>query len=194
MNPDDLRKFLTENIEPLEDSIYGHRYRAAAYLTDGTYLPCVVFQSKKAQLELALRRFKQLRWNRSQYRGVVEVFVAGGSRVAEHHLKSVEISPYAWPPELLRTVHGETTMGWTAFVAEMKDGTMHSYGTQFNFEFFELPEAYSFSDIGKIHSGMVYSQARGLHAFSAQSQAETVHSYGHSLRERPFFACYLKEL
>ncbi len=194
MNADDLRKFLTENIEPLKDSIYGDRYRAAAYLSDGTYLPCVVFQSKKAQLELALRRFKQLRWKRSQYRRVVEAFVAGGSHVAEHDLKLVEISPYAWPLELLRTIHGETTMGWTAFVAEMNDGTMHSYGTQFNFEFFEPPEAYSFSDIGKIHSGMVYSQARGLHAFSAQSQVETVHSYGHSLRERPFFTCYLEEL
>src|SRR5229473_3064860 len=149
MKSNELAKFVTDNIEPLKDSIYGNRYRAAAHLTDGTYLPCVVFQSRQAQVQLALRRFKELRWKRSQYRGVVETFVSGGSHVAEYNLKAVEISPFAWPLGLLKTIHGETTMGWTAFVAEMNDGTMHSYGTQFHYEFFELPQAYSLRPTGK---------------------------------------------
>ncbi|SRR5216684_934102 len=196
MKSNELAKFVTDNIEPLKDSIYGNRYRAAAHLTDGTYLPCVVFQSRQAQVQLALRRFKELRWKRSQYRGVVETFVSGGSHVAEYNLKAVEISPFAWPLGLLKTIHGETTMGWTAFVAEMNDGTMHSYGTQFHYEFFELPQAYSFSDIRKIHYGMVYSEAKGLQSFSVDSYEGTVDSYRGSrcLRERPFFTCYLKEL
>ena len=61
IKPDELAGFLKNNIEPLSDQIYGNRYRAAARLTDDTYLPCVVFQGRKSQVELALRRFDQLR-------------------------------------------------------------------------------------------------------------------------------------
>jgi hypothetical protein len=183
----EIATFALQNVQPLEDKIYGSRYRVAAHLKDGTYLPCVVLQSKKAQSELALRRFKELRWKRAQYRSVVESFVSSCSQVAEYHLEDVEVSPFAWPIELLRTIHGETTMGWTAFVAEMKDGTMYSYGTHFNFEFFDLPQGYTHSDISKIHSGMVYSKTRGLETFSMAALKE-IRPY----REKPFFTCYSK--
>jgi len=53
-------------------------------------------------------------------------------------------------------------MSWTAFVVEMKDGTRYSFGTSFCFEFFDLPEGYSYKDIAKIHSGMIYSPQQGL--------------------------------
>jgi hypothetical protein len=66
-------------------------------------------------------------------------------------------------------------------VAEMKDGTMYSYGTSFNFEFFDLSVGYSHSDIARIHSGMVYSKTSGLAAFSMKSVQET-----HPLRENHF--------
>ncbi len=196
MRDDELTRFVRDNIAPLKHSIYENRYRAAAWLNDGTYLPCVVFQSKQAQVNLALRRFKELRWKRSQYEAVVETFVASGSRVAGYHIKAVEVSPFAWPAELLRTIHGETTMGWTAFVAEMKDGSMFSYGTQFCVEFFDLPTGYAYTDIQQIHSGMVYSKTRGLESFSADSCKETADEYTHSpcLREKPFFTCYVDEL
>jgi hypothetical protein len=100
MTPAEMATFVAQNIEPLLDKIYGNRYRVAAHLKDGTYLPCVVLQSKQAQANLALRRFKDLRWKREQYRSVVEVFVSGGSRVAEYHLQDVEASPFAWPLEI----------------------------------------------------------------------------------------------
>ena len=189
MTPAEMATFVVQNIEPLADKIYGNRYGVAAHLIDGTYLPCVVLQSKEDQANLALRRFKDLRWKREQYRSVVEVFVSGGSRVAEYHLQNVEISPFAWPLEILRNIHGETTMGWTAFVAEMKDGTLYSYGTQFNFEFFDLPSGYLHSDIAKIHSGMIYSKPRGIENFSMPAAKEI-----QPLREKPFFTCYLKDL
>ena len=80
-------------------------------------------------------------------------------------------------------------MGWTAFVAEMKDGTMYSYGTEFRVEFFDLPQGYSHREILRIHSGMVYSRARGLENFSLNAVKET-----QPLREKPFFTCYLGEL
>jgi hypothetical protein len=186
MKPEEMARFVTSNIEPLKDQIYGNRYRVAAHLNDGTYLPCVVLQSRQAQVKLALRRFKE---ERSNYESIVETFVAGGSQVAEYDLKDIEVSPFAWPFELLKTIHGETSMGWTAFVAEMKDGTMYSYGTSFNFEFFDLPVGYSHSDIASIHSGMAYSKTAGLVAFSMKSVQEA-----HPLREKPFFTCYLQTL
>ncbi len=196
MRDEELTRFVRDNIEPLPDSIYGNRYRAAARLSDGTYLLCVVFQSKEAQVRLALRRFKELRWKRSQYEAVVATFVASGSSVAGYHIKAVEVSQFAWPVELLRTIHGETTMGWTAFVAEMKDGSMFSYGTQFCVEFFDLPTGYKYKDVRQIHSGMIYSKTRGLEAFSADSYKETADNYAHSpcLREKPFFTCYVDAL
>jgi len=189
MTQDEMAAFVARNVEPLTDKIYGNRYRVAAHLTDGTYLPCVVLQSKQAQVDLALRRFKELRWKRSQYKSVVESFVSTGSRVASYHIRDVEVSPFAWPIALLRQIQGETAMGWTAFVTEMKDGTMYSYGTEFNFEFFDLPAACLHSDISKIHSGVIYSKARGLEPYSLAASKEV-----QTWREKPFFTCYLKAL
>ena len=189
INPDELSKFLKNSVEPLNDSIYGNRYRAAVRLLDGTHLPCVVFQSKKLQVELALRRFNQLRPEPSQYNMVVESFVASGSHVVDYQITEVEPSPYAWQLAILKEIHGETVMSWTAFVVEMKDGTMHSYGTSFCFEFFDMPAGYSYTDIARIHSGMLYSQEHGLQAFSMDLQKE-IQPY----REKPFFTCYLKQL
>lgn len=185
----DIASFLKASIDPLNDSIYGNRYRAAAYLTDGTYLPCVVFQSEKKQVELFQRRMKDLESKPSQQRDVTAVFVAAGSRVNSFDLKSVEPSPYAWPFAILKTIQGETAMGWTAFVAEMRDGTLYSYGTSFNFEFFDLPTGYSYTDIAKVHCGMVYSESKGLQPYSSDLQREV-----RTIRERPFFTCYLKAL
>jgi hypothetical protein len=189
MKPDDIVTFLKSSIIPLKDQIYGDRYRAAVYLIDGTYLPCVVLQSKKAQVDLALRRFEQLRKDESQYRMVVESFVSAGCRLADYDIKTIEASPFAWPLETLKMIHGETVMAWTAFVVEMRDGTMYSYGTSFRFEFFDLPNGYSHADIVKIHSGMVYSAEKGLMPFYMEARKE-IQTY----RERPFFTCYLKEL
>jgi len=189
IKPEVLTNFLKNKIEPLNHESYGNRYRAAVRLIDDTYLPCVVFQSKKAQVDLALRRFQQLRDQSDQYRAVVEVFAAGGSRISDYQIKAIELSPFAWPIQILSTIHGETIMSWTAFVAEMKDGTKYSYGTSFSVEFFDLPHGYSHADIAKIHSGMVYSQELGLRDFSMELQTQ-IDAY----REKPFFTCYLKEL
>jgi hypothetical protein len=189
MKSDEVWQFLRKNVEPVKDPIRGNRYRAAAHLIDGTYLPCVVFESTQARVELALRRFSEFAKNDAKYRKVVESFVAGGSHVADYYLSDVEVSPFAWPIELLTNIHGETIMSWTAFVAEMKDGTMYSYGTPFNFEFFDLPHGYSHTDISTIHSGMQYSQTKGLEKFSLNVMEEIS-----VLREKPFITCYLKAL
>lgn len=185
----DLVDYLRREIEPQEHPIYGKQYRAAAKLIDGAYLPCVIFQGRNSRVNLALKRFKELRWRKREYEDVVSTFVSRGSNIANWAIASVEQSPFAWPAAILKTIHGETTMSWTSFVAEMVDGTLHSFGSTFSFEFFELPEGYSYRDIKKIHSGMVYSEKNGITPYSLTSLEEAV-----VYRERPFFTCYLDQI
>ena len=40
---------------------------------------------------------------------------------------------------------------WTPFTAKMKDGSFFALGTPFNFEFFDLPEGYTYEDIVEVH-------------------------------------------
>ena len=80
-------------------------------------------------------------------------------------------------------------MGWTSFVAEIADGSLHSFGTTFSAEFFSLPEGYTYSDIRIIRSGMVYSEEKGLTPYALEA-LEAARVY----RERPFFTCYLDHL
>jgi len=55
----EIISFLKNNIEPLEDGFYGAGYRAATYLKDGTYLPCVIFRNTKKTVDLAIKRLKK---------------------------------------------------------------------------------------------------------------------------------------
>jgi hypothetical protein len=189
MTPDEIAAFVVRNVEPLEDKFYGNRYRVAARLKDGTYLPCVVLQSRKAHRRLVLRRFREDRWLRPRYWVVAAFFASLRSRIPERQLQDVEVSPFAGPIKLLRNIQGETSMGWTAFVVEMKDGTMCSYGTQFSDEFFDIPQGYRHSDIRGIHSGMAYSKLKGL-VNARMLPLEETRPY----REKPFRTCYLKGL
>jgi hypothetical protein len=189
MKKSEIINFLKSNIEPLPDNIFGNRYRASVHLTDGTYLPCVVFQSKTKQLELALKRFEQLKNQPGQYRKVVETFIASGSHLADYDILSVEPSPFAWSLNLLKTIHGETVMGWTAFVVEMDDGKRFSYGTSYRMEFFDIPNNYHFNNIKNIYSGMVHSDSEGTRPLTRENHENTNY-----FREKPFFACYLDEI
>jgi hypothetical protein len=38
MNPEEVARFVADNVEPLKDTVLGNRYRVAAHLKDGTYL------------------------------------------------------------------------------------------------------------------------------------------------------------
>jgi hypothetical protein len=189
VNSIEVASYLRAKVTPLPDEIFGPRYRAAARLKDGSYLSCVVFQSRRRQVDLALRRFDQTRRDARDYQGVVEVFVAGASRLAECEIDTVETSPYAWPASLLAQIHGETAMGWTAFVAEMHDGTFASLGTSFSFEFFDLPDGYTAADVQRIHSGMVFSAELGLVPYAIELQSRL-----RVYRERSYFTCYLAGL
>lgn len=181
------------------DSSYGDGFRCSAYLKDGTFLPCVMIRKSDVYVGLACRRLDEEKSGKSifskrddGYRQIVKTFVAGGNRVNDYDIVSVEESRFAIPLTLLREIHGETSMSWTGFVFEMNDGRLFSYGTSFQVEFFDLPESYRFSDVAKVHNhayvdfeGSIVSLKSDV--LSVGKDYEKVKIY----RERPYFVCYI---
>lgn len=134
-------------------------YRCAAFLTDGFYLPCVLFREAEAHSELALRRFQEESEripNRIHRDGaidcpsIVKHFVTKGNRVDFYDIARVEPSPYATPLHLLSQVRGETSMSWTQFAALMNDGTEFSFGTAYRMEFFDIPDGFAWDRVVNI--------------------------------------------
>jgi hypothetical protein len=164
----------------------GSYYRCAAFLTDGLYLPCVVLKESETQVNLAIGRFRETLDDEKesparrrfgpgmQYRDIVRSFVTSSNRVNQHDIHSLEHSRFAIPLDVLKQVHGETSMGWTQFVGVMRDGKEFSFGTTYHVDFFQMPRGYTGNDIVSVRSherlpGEIY-------------------------RERPFFACYVEGL
>ena len=139
-------------------------YRAAARLTDGTFLPCVRFSNPETKIKSALEQFELVKAGKIHYYGIedtpeqnfqkeVERIITYGNRVNHYDIARIEPSPFAFPPGVLRQIGGETTMGYTGFAAQMRDGKYFGFGARnFDFEFFEMPEGYSPRDIIKIVS------------------------------------------
>lgn len=200
---DQIIKFLINNIEPLDDSAYGSGYRASVYLTDGTFLPCVIFRNPKTVVNLAMRRFKEEQsgkgiFNRPSglgYADIVKSFVTKGNCINDYDIEKVEKSKYAFPLTILQQIHGETTMGWTGFAAKMKDGKHFGFGTSFHCEFFQMPDGYSVDDIKEIvnHS---YVLSNGELRSHKVPFFEHPQDYKDAIifRARPFFECYIDGL
>ena len=199
----DIIKFLKEHIEPLENNIYGAGYRASAYLTDGTFLPCVVFRNSRNTINLAIRRFKEEQTGKSVfskssglgYFDIVKNFVTKGNCINEYDIERVEKSAFAFPLSIQQQIKGETTMGWTGFVVKMKDGKYFGFGSSFLWEFFQMPENYTSDDIDEIINHSYVSKNGELRQhkvpfFNFPDDYKEAVIY----RERPFFECYLDEL
>jgi hypothetical protein len=192
-----IQEFLKTASDPIPDSIYGDGYRCSAYLTDGLYLPCVMLRTSAPAVDLAVRRFEQEKHGKGifksadGYRSIVKSFVTGGNKVNNYDIAKLEPSKYAIPLALLKQIEGETTMSWTGFVFEMKDGALISFGTTFLMEFFDIPDGYSFSDVVAVHNHS-YVSPRGELKNLRQGMAEQPDDYNASLvrRERPYFVCY----
>jgi hypothetical protein len=181
---------IVKSVEPLVDSVYGPLYRCSLTLKDGTFLPCAVLQSKNKLVELATRRLREETGDAAQR--VFKSFVSAGNRVNDYDVADAAPSRFAPPVELLRQIRGETSMGWTGWVFEMKDGSLFPYGSTFLMEFFQLPDGYEFSDVATVHNHSVVSEdgnvsplrRAGLPRYGARSV----------LRERPYFVCPLDGL
>lgn len=200
---ENIIKFLKDNVEPLHDNAYGLGYRASVYLTDGTFLPCVIFRNPKSTVNLAIRRFKEEQTGKSifsrssglGYYEIVKTFVANGNRINEYDIDRVEKSEFAFPLTIQCQIRGETTMGWTGFAAKMKDGKYFGFGTTFHWEFFQMPDGYSVEDIDEIinHSYVLQNGELRSHREGNQTRPE---EYKDAIvyRERPFFECYIENL
>lgn len=199
----EIINFLKNNVEPLADNGYGLGYRASVYLSDNTYLPCVIFRNPKTVIELAIRRFDEERkgkgiFSRSSglgYNDIVKTFVTSGNCTNDYDISRVEKSKYVLPANIQGQVRGETTMGWTGFVLKMKDGKHFSFGTSFHFEFFDIPENYTPSDIVEVvnHS---YTTRTGEVRQHKVPFFEEPADYDRTIiyRERPFFECFMDNL
>ena len=187
----------------MEDNVYGLGYRASVYLTDGTFLPCVIFRNPKTTVNLAIRRFKEEQtgksiFNRSArlgYYDIVKRFVSSGNCINDYDIDRVEKSMFAFPLAIQRQIQGETTMGWTGFAAKMKDGKYVGFGTTFHWEFFQMPKGYSADDMEEIinHSYILKNGELRSHREGQQTRPE---EYKDAVvyRERPFFECYIDNL
>lgn len=198
---EEIINFLKNNIQPLNDSVYGDGYRAAVTLTDGLRLPCVLFRNPSKIIDLAIRRFNEERSGKSifskssglGYKEIVKTFVAGGNCINYYDVAQVDKSEFAFPKNTLKQIHGETKMAWTGFVAKMKDGKLFAFGTSFLFEFFSMPQGYSTEDIVEVINHSYIDKQGNLKSYHAP---EVYEEFDRSLvyRERPFFECYIDNL
>jgi hypothetical protein len=189
---------IIDTVEPLPDSIYGPRYRCSLTLTDGTYLPCAILQSKSKIVELAKRRFDKERDGKGilrspdPYGQIVASFVTGGNRINDYDVADTEQSKFAPSISLLKQIHGETTMGWTGWVFEMRDGRLFQYGSSFTMEFFQIPEGYSFDDIVKVHNHSFLSGDGRLQSLMQGARLTKEYDIRNVYRERVYFNCALE--
>ena len=188
-------KQIIDNVEPLEDSIYGNRYRCAVTLNDGTFLPCVVLQSKQRIVELAKRRIEQelngtgILSGSDPYGQIVASFTTAGNRVNDYEIANAEESIFSLPLSLMRQIHGETTMGWTGWVLEMNDGQLFSFGSSYSMEFFQLPDNYSFGDVTNVHNHSYTGKSNELSSLEQGSRLPTNYDTKQVYRERMYFTC-----
>lgn len=198
---EEIIKFLKDNIRPLTDLNYGNGYRASVTLTDGLHLPCVMFRNTSKIIDLAIRRFKEEQSGKSifskssgfGYREIVKTFVTSGNCLNYYNIAKVNKSDFAFPEQTLGQIRGETKMGWTGFVAKMKDGKQFSFGTSFLFDFFEMPKGYSPNDIIEIINHSYLDKKGNLKSYHVP---EVYKEFDKSLvyREKPYFECYLDNL
>ena len=186
---------IISNVEPIPDSIYGPRYRCSLTLKDDTLIPCAVLQSKAKLIELAKRRIKEEMNGKGMIRGpdaygqILSTFVAGGNRINEYDVAAASPSLFAPPLALLRQIQGETTMSWTGWVFEMRDGKLFAYGSNYTMEFFDLPKSYSFEDVVKVHNHSFLSRDGALRSLERGAALPPDYSPNDLFRERIYLTC-----
>ena len=189
---------IIDTVEPLEDSIYGPKYRCALTLKDGTELPCAILQSKSKIAELAKRRIREEQSGKGKLGGpdpygqIVSVFATGGNRINDYDVLDAAPSRFAPPLALLRQIHGETTMGWTGWVFEMSDGKLFPYGSSFSMEFFQIPDGYTFDDVAKVHNHSFLSLASELRRLKQGGMPPEDYNREELFREKVYFTCAIE--
>lgn len=169
MTPEEKMAYLKTHIEPLYSSDNGNIFRAAVYLTDGTYLPCVrilnpqhiASQAAKGfdETKKGRRFFKQK--SRLAYMQIVEPFVTAGNKVNEYDIDRIQMSVFALPGAILRQIKDERAMSRTGLCLRMKDGKVFGFGSCFLFNFFQMHPGYPPADIiGVINHSYISMERR----------------------------------
>ena len=145
---------------------------------------------KNSQKKVFLKREQEV-----SYYNLVKSFVTTGNCINDYDIDRVEKSRFAFPLAIQKQIQGETTMGWTGFVAKMKDGKHFGFGTNFRWEFFQMPDNYSVDDIEEIinHSYVLNTGELRSHKQGPLTRPE---EYKDAVvyRERPYFECFLDNL
>jgi len=182
--------------------MYGPGYRAAVTLVDGTYLPCAIFYNADKVVAHAIGRFKEVQSNKAlyskasgfDYEAVVKTYIAGGNKLKKYSIAAIEKSRFALPVNVLKLIRGETSMGWTAFVAKFKDGRSLGFGTSWNVEFFDLPEDYNADDIVDIVNNSYQLNTGEIVGHRELNRPAKKEELASIKTDRLFFECYLDHL
>jgi len=192
-----IQEYLNSGVEAFPDEAYGAGYRCSAYLRDGTFLPCVMLRPSAPTVQLALRRFEEEKKGagifrkKSGYEEIVKHFLTSGNRIGSYDVARVELSRYAIPLGLLRQIQGETTMSWTGFVLEMRDGRCFPFGTTFLMELFDIPSNYMFEDVVRAHNHSYVSKGGEVRSLrEGFTEPPTDYDPASVFREKPYFICY----
>jgi hypothetical protein len=76
-------------------------------------------------------------------------------------------------------------------VFEMTDGRVFSYGSTFNFEFFQLPEEYAFDNVRAVHNHSYVSAAGKICPLPTGMPSSIPNDYDREaiFRDWPYFVC-----
>jgi len=191
---------ILQQVEPIQHPVYGPLYRCSLTLVDGTQIPCAALQSKNKIVQLAKQRIEEETTSLGMVGGLdsphqsLAAFVVYGNNINDYDVLSVSLSRFAPPISLLKQIHGETCMGWTGWVFEMKDGKFFSYGTNFVMEFFNLPDGYLFDDVARVHNHSYVSADGVLRTLQPGHRPPDEYQKVKIIRERPFFTCYIDDI
>ncbi len=202
LQKEDIINFLKKNIEPLDDYGDDLGYRAAVYLLDGTFLPCVLFRNSEKITANTLARVKEAmtrksifsRRQESNLDEILKSLTVFKNRLRYADIAKIERSQYAFPPSINKQIKGETSMLWTAFVARFYDGRCLSFATSWGNEFFDMPQGYFVDDIKEIINHSYVTKNGEIvehHSFDRISRGNELEKI---YRERPFFECFVDGL
>lgn len=185
MTPHALLQALKDlNIEEVPSEFGGPGFRCGAWLSDGTYLPCVFVQPigsyADRRVEMIAAEFRGDGAHKSfpnPPRESIKSELIWSCRIACHYIERVEPCRFAIPLSLLRQVRGETAMSLWLFALETANGRRFSFtgGHLASMIFFDLPTDVEFSDFVTVRS---VDRNKRLPKCEA------------NLRERIFFDCF----
>ncbi len=175
-------------IEEVPEAFGGPGSRCAAWLKDGTYLPCVFVHRIGRPADQLRHSIGNELSGEGQYaprtcdpvRELLKWHLCYPNQIAAHLIERVEPSPFAIPISLLEQVTGEVASYVWMFALETASGRRFKFSGQApsSMIFFELPDNISFGDFVTV----INPNARG-----SLPRCET------TLRERVFFNCYVDD-